>query len=213
MKHLFLTSSVQSVAHHIATKLDLSSKNALVFITTPAEPKEEHSDMQWQIDDRQSLVDAGFLVTDYTITGKTKSELIQDLHQYDYIYVSGGDTFYMLHQSQQTGFIDVVRDLVLKQNKTYISTSAGSIIAGYTCPDYLLSNSAMKDVANKFGYGFVPWIFLPHWGSKSFREKYMMRLELAYTIDQYPLVALTDDQYIHVQDDRIEFVDVKKVLI
>lgn len=211
MKHLFLTSSVQSVAHDIAKKLDLSSGNTLVFITTPVEPKEEQGDLQWLADDRQSLVDAGFQVTDYTITGKTKNELLRDLDRYDYIYMSGGDTFYLLYQSQQTGFIDVVHDLILKQNKTYIGTSAGSIITGVSCPDYLLSNSAMKNVDNKFGYGFVPFIILPHWGSVHFRKKYLgSRLELAYKEDQYPLVALTDSQYIHVQDDRMTFVDVKR---
>lgn len=211
MKHLFLTSSVDSVAHDIAQKLDLSSHNALVFITTPAEPKEEKGDMQWLADDRQSLVDAGFQVTDYTITGKTKPELSRDLDRYDYIYVSGGDTFYMLHHSQQTGFIDLIRDFVINKGKTYIGTSAGSIITGVACPDYLLSNSAMKNVENKFGYGFVPFIILPHWGSEHFRERYLgSRLELAYKEDQYPMITLTDSQYIHVQDDRVEFVDVNR---
>lgn len=212
MKHLFLTSSVGSVAHDIARKLDLSSHNTLVFITTPTEPKEEQGDLQWLADDRQSLVDAGFQVTDYTITGKTKTELLRDLQRYDYIYMSGGDTFYLLHQSQQTGFIDVVRDFILKQGKTYIGTSAGSIITGTACPDYLLSYSVMRDgVENKFGYGFVPFIILPHWGSEYFREKYLgSRLNLAYKDDQYPLVALTDSQYIHIQDDRMTFVDVKR---
>lgn len=211
MKHLFLTSSVDSVAHDIAQKLDLSSHNALVFITTPAEPKEEKGGMQWLADDRQSLVDAGFQVTDYTITGKTKEVLFRDLDQYDYIYVSGGDTFYMLHHSQQTGFIDLIRDFVNNKDKTYIGTSAGSIITGVACPDYLLSNSAMKDVENKFGYGFVPFVILPHWGSEHFRERYLgSRLELAYKEDQYPMITLTDSQYIHVQDDQVEFVDVNR---
>ncbi len=211
MKHLILTSSVASVAHDIANKLDLSSKNSLVFITTPAEPKEEQGDLQWLADDRQSLVDAGFQVTDYTITGKTKDELIRDLQHFDYIYMSGGDTFYLLHQSQQTGFIDVIRDFINNKGKTYIGTSAGSIITGFACPDYLLSNSVMKDVDNKFGYGFVPFIILPHWGSEHFRKKYLgSRLKLAYKEDQYPLVTLTDSQYIHIQDDRMQFVDVKR---
>lgn len=211
MKHLFLTSSVQSVASNLATKLNLASKNSLVFITTASEPKEESGDLQWQEDDRQSLVDAGFQVSNYTITGKTKEALIHDLSTFDYIYLSGGDTFYLLDQSQKTGFIDVIRDFVNNKGKTYIGTSAGSIITGLACPDYLLNNSVMKDISSKFGYGFVPFVILPHWGSAAFREKYLdTRLALAYKEDQYPLVTLTDSQYIHIQDDRMIFVDVSK---
>lgn len=211
MPHLFLTSSVSLVARDLVKKLDLSSRNSLVFITTASEPKEEQGDLQWQDDDRQSLIDAGFVVTDYTITGKTKETLIKDLEPFDYIYLSGGDTFYLLDQSQKTGFIDVIRDLINNKGKTYIGTSAGSIITGFACPDYLLSNSVMKDIANKFGYGFVPFVILPHWGSEDFREKYLgTRLALAYTENQYPLITLTDSQYIHIQDGQMTFVDVSK---
>ena len=73
MRQLFLTSSVHAVANHIAKKIDLSKRNLLVVIDTAAEVKE--GDKQWLKNDRKALVDAGFEVIDYTITGKTKKEL------------------------------------------------------------------------------------------------------------------------------------------
>jgi dipeptidase E len=208
MKQLFLTSSVDSVAHDIAKRIDLSQNNKLVFIDTPAEP--EQKDRQWLMDDRQSLVDVGFLVTDYTITGKTKNQLEEDLKDFDYIYISGGDTFYLLEKSRETNFITVIRDLILNKGKTYIGTSAGSIIAGEKCPDYLLDEKVHDITANKDGYALVNFTILPHWGSDHFREKYLdKRLSIAYRADQVPLLLLTDTQYVHVVDESMQIIKVR----
>ena len=111
MKKMFLTSSVHAVAHDIAKRLDLSRYNKLVFIMTAAEP-EMDDDMTWLHNDRQSLVDAGFDVTDYTITGKTIEQLKGDLKNYTYIYVSGGNTLHLLKQSHKSGFFDLIKDFV-----------------------------------------------------------------------------------------------------
>jgi dipeptidase E len=209
MKQLFLTSSVHAVAHNIGKGLDLSSKNKLVFITTAAEPKT--GDKTWLKNDRQALVNAGFKVSDYTMTSKTLDQLKNDLKSYDFIYLSGGDTFYLLKQSHKSGFFDLVKDFVYKEGKTYIGTSAGSIIAGPKCPDYLLPKGEVLNVENQKGYEFVDFTILPHWGSEDFKDKYLKsRLEIAYKKDQVPLVILTDNQYIYVQGDKCEFIDVTK---
>lgn len=208
MIKLFLTSSVDTVAHDIARKLDLSTNNKLVFITTPSET--DKGDLKWMQDDRKSLVDVGFIVTDYTITGKSKTQLETELSIFDYIYMSGGDTFYLLEKSIETGFINVVRDLVLKQGKTYIGTSAGSIICGEKCPDYLLDKKVHNLDMNRNGYGFVNFTILPHWGSAHFKERYLdKRLSLAYKKDQVPLLLLTDTQYVCIENETMRITEVK----
>ncbi|HKY73734.1 MAG TPA: Type 1 glutamine amidotransferase-like domain-containing protein [Patescibacteria group bacterium] len=209
MKQLFLTSSVHAVAHDIAKRVDLSKNNKLVFITTPAEPKAERGDLQWLRNDRQALVDAGFDVSDYTITGKSQDQLETDLARFDFIYMSGGDTYYLLEKSQKSGFISVVNNFVRSRGKIYIGTSAGSIITGEKCPDYLDMNSA-SGLENTDGYGLVNFTILPHWGSDDFRKKYLgNRLEIAYRKNQVPLLLLTDTQYVHVQDECMSIIDVR----
>lgn len=209
MKQLFLTSSVDSVAAHIATQLDMAKYRRLAFITTPVEP--EIGDLSWLADDRAALESAGFSVTDYTITGKTAVQLQSDLTAYDTIYVSGGNTYYMLQQSQQTGFIDVIRELVNVQGKVYISTSAGSIIAGPdTEPALRLEKLEDAPLLNGFlGFNLVNFCILPHWGSRTFRNLYLeTRLEHAYKKGQVPLVLLTDTQYVKVVDEMVQFIEV-----
>ncbi len=207
MKHIFLTSSVHAVAHEVAAQLDLTKNNRLAFITTAAEPEE--GDLSWLENDRSALVQAGFEVTDYTLTGKNTADLTADLAEFAYIYMSGGDTFYLLEQSQKSGFIPLIQDWVLSGEKTYISTSAGSIIAGPRVQDYLLEEGETSADLDQTGYELVEFTVLPHWGSRAFREKYISnRLEIAYKRDQVPLLTLTDWQYVHIQGKELEIITV-----
>lgn len=206
---LFLTSSIHAVGHDIAKKVDLSKANKLVFIDTASEPKGEREDLEWQKVDRQILVDAGFVVSDYTITGKSRSQLEDDLEMFDYIYVSGGNTFYLLEQSQKSGFVTLIRELIQEKGKIYIGTSAGSIIAGPKLLDYHQAEGVTLEDRNT--YNLVNFTVVPHWGSEGFKEKYLGgRIQIVYKEDQVPLLLLTDNQYVHVQDGRMEVVDVAK---
>ncbi|MFZ2187847.1 MAG: Type 1 glutamine amidotransferase-like domain-containing protein [Candidatus Moraniibacteriota bacterium] len=205
---LFLTSSVHAVARDIAEKVDLTQANRLVFIDTAAEPKGEREDLEWLKNDRQALVDAGFVVSDYTITGKSRSQLEIDLDAFDYLYLSGGNASYLLEQSQKSGFITLIKELVSVKGKIYIGTSAGSIIAGPKLPDYFREEEVT--LKNRNTYGLVNFTIVPHWGSLDFKEKYLgERMKSVYKEDQVPLVLLTDNQYVHVQNDHMKIIDVK----
>lgn len=205
---LFLTSSVHAVAHDIAKKVNLSKANKLVFIDTASEPKGEREDLEWQKIDRQALADAGFVVSDYTITGKSRSQIETDLDLFDCIYLSGGNTSYLLQQSQITGFDTLIKELVQKKGKIYIGTSAGSIITGPKLLDYFKTEEVKLESKNC--YGLVNFTIVPHWGSEDFKEKYLgERMEIVYKESQVPLLLLTDNQYAHVQDGQMEIVDVK----
>lgn len=207
MKQLFLTSSVHAVAADISKRIELKDHNKLVFIDTPAEP--ETGDKSWLTDDRQSLIKAGFNVTDYSITQKKHTQLINDLESFDFIYLSGGNTFYLWEQSQKSGFNTLIKQWVETGSKIYIGTSAGSIIAGLKCPDYLLEPEQMNELESVNGYGLVNFTILPHWGSPIFKNQYLeKRLDIAYKVDQVPLILLTDTQYIHVTDDTCQIIDV-----
>ncbi len=203
---LFLTSSVHAVAFDIAKKVDFSKGRKLVFIDTAAEPKGEREDLEWLKNDRQALVNAGFIVSDYTITDKTSTQLQQDLSDFNFIYMSGGNTSHLLLQSQKSGFINLIDKLIKDDGKIYIGTSAGSIIAGPKLPDYF--NDEEITLENRNCYGLVNFTLLPHWGSEDFKDRYLgERLKMVYKNDQVPLVLLTDNEYVHVRDDQFNIVN------
>ncbi|MGA2911533.1 MAG: Type 1 glutamine amidotransferase-like domain-containing protein [Candidatus Levyibacteriota bacterium] len=208
MKRLFLTSSISFVAQDIAKRINQRNLK-LAFITTPAEVEE--GNLQWLKDDRQSLVNAGFLVTDYTITGKAREEIKTELSKYDVLYMSGGNTFYLLEKIQTSNSTDVFKDLV-NNGTIYIGTSAGSIITG---PDIypLKDMDNIKKAPNIKGYeglGLVNFVIFPHWGNEHFKDRYLnQRLKDAYNTNN-EIILLPDGTYILVENDFYKIIKVKQ---
>lgn len=207
MKRLFLTSSVNFVAHDIAKQIK-GKKQKLLFITTAVEVVK--GDLQWFRNDRKSLVRAGFIVTDYTITNKKKKEIDQAVENTDIIYMSGGNSFYLLQQIQQTHSAQIFRDHVNK-GKIYIGTSAGSIIAAPDIyPTYYLDKAKQAPKLKGYkGLSLVDFLVFPHWGSWHFKKLYLNhRLNQAYQ-EKYKLILLNNYQYVLVEDDWYKIVEVK----
>ncbi len=205
MRRLFLTSSIHAVAHHIASQLDIS-RNKLVFIDTAVEP--DGRNKEWLKRDRNSLVVEGFDVTDYTLTDKTSDQLMAELMPFDHIYISGGNATYLLQKSQESGFKKVMT-MLLDEGKTYISTSAGSIIAGPFLPPYLIKENTQIKLMSNEALNLVPFTILPHWGSVDFEKKYLgSRIETAYYEYDIPLVLLSDKQYVSIVGDCMKIVSV-----
>lgn len=200
---IFLTSSVGSVATHLYKNF-LADKGfiSVLFIDTAAEPEIGNGeDDGWLQNDLQSLRNQGYRVDRYTITGKERGEIERKLDEYDVIYMSGGNTAYLLDQLQKTNSFTLIKEKV-GHGKPYIGTSAGSIIAGPRIPEYLREGEPALDDYTAFG--FVNFVVAPHWGSDIFRDEYIGgRIETAYRLDQPPYVLLNDMQYIFVNDDGL----------
>ena len=204
MKILFLTSSCFDVAADVAKQMGKRGLS-LLFIKTASEVEE--GDLWWLQKDRDSLLKAGFKVADYTVTGKTKTQIEEKLQKTDVIFFSGGNTFYLLQQIQLSGCADSIREHVEK-GMPYIGSSAGSQIAGPDIwPAYRLDNVDKAPKIKGFaGLGLVDFIVFPHWGNDEFKDLYLNhRLEHAYT-DKYKIILLTDNQYIVVEDDIYKIV-------
>lgn len=208
MKRLFLTSAVIFVADHIVRNIGTKGQK-LLFVTTASEV--ETGDLWWLRDDRKGLVDAGFEVTDYTISEKSKDEIVSALHGIDAICFSGGNTFYLLQQIQQSGCADVLSDVVEK-GMIYIGTSAGSVIAGPdTYPVYPMDDVRKAPKLSGYkGLGLVDFVVFPHWGSEDFRESYIKKgIPHAYTTN-HKIILLTNNQYVRVEGEMYMIEEVKK---
>lgn len=204
--NLFLTSSIQKVALEVAKKIDKKGAK-LVFISTAAEVEE--GDLKWKEDDKQSLVDSGFDVTEYTITGQNKEEIKNFIKDFEIIYFSGGNTFYLLEKIQQSNCRDVIIDFI-KSGKIYIGSSAGSVIAGPNIePIRDLDNyKKAPNLVDFTGLGLVDFVVFPHWGHELFKEKYLEhRIHHTYN-EENKIILLTNNQFIEVKDGWYRIVEV-----
>jgi len=210
MERLFLTSSVSGVVKKIARQIGTKARGMrLAFIDTAAEVEE--GDKWWLRDDRAALADVGFDVFDYTVTGKAAHNVRKDLARVDAIFVSGGNTFYLLQQLQRCNGLSIIRERITG-GVLYMGSSAGSIIAGPDIEPVRTIDNAVKapKLKDTKGLGLVDFVVFPHWGSDSFRKVYLQeRLAHAYTT-KHKIILLTDRQYIRVEGEMYRIEEVKK---
>lgn len=210
MGKLYLASQFQNVVSMVSIELKNKQKGRKVlFITTAAEGEE--GDRQWLEGDRNALRDIGLETIDYTITDKKQSAFEKDFKDINYVFVSGGNTFYLLEKAQESGFINFIRKYMQNDN-VYLGSSAGSAIAGPDIYPMLPLDSPEKapNLRGYKGFGLIDLVILPHWGSEKFKELYLShRLEHAYS-ENYKLILLTDYQCVSVDSDgSYRILDVK----
>lgn len=211
MKRLFLTSEVQYVAHDIGPKIDVKLKANSVFIDTAIRDK-EHSHLEWHHNCKAKMEEVGFHFIVYDITGKTNEQIVADLSRFDVMYIEGGNSYYLLQESQKNGFGEFVKNRV-DDGMIYVGTSAGTVIAGPDIePVRQDSRAALApDLHGTSGYGLVDFVVMPHWGQPKRRDLFNeYRLNHMYQGD-YPYILINDHQYVEVTDDWYKIIDVTKI--
>lgn len=196
--NLFLASSVNFVATGIADKVrNITKNNRLVFIPTASEV--EKGDLSWLDEDRQALKEAGFLVEDYSVTGKNQDQIYNKLEGAGSICVGGGNTYYLLSQVRKSGF-DKIVDIFIKKGLIYIGSSAGSLLAGPNIETSLDDPKTVPELTDYTGLNLLDVAVRPHWGSERFLEGYLNEMDRLYSLKQ-SMILLRDNQYLHVKED------------
>lgn len=174
----------------------------LAFIATAADPYRD-VEMPWLDADRAKLIEMGFKLSDYDLKNKTASQLRADLSNFDVIFVSGGNTYYLLDIVRKTGFDLVLKEL-LNKGIVYIGASAGSVLL---CPTIdhvrLIEHPEEAPALIDFtGLGLTNYLIAPHYG----KPKYETRYKQIIKDWGDRILLLRDDQALMINDDKIELV-------
>lgn len=204
MPQLFLTSNFYAVAPMIGRMIEpRPAQKKTLFITTATETKK--GELSWLEEDKKTLADLGMEAVEYTLTGKTPADFARDFADQPHIFMSGGNTFYLLQQAQQSGFSAFITEYLTNSDVLYFGSSAGSVIAGPDIdPVRPLDDPAEAPLLQGTrGFGLVDLCLLPHWGGESFRQAYKEKgFQYLYT-QKHKLVLLTDNQFVHVAADGV----------
>ena len=170
------------------------------FIPTAADPYED----KWFMEaDRQALIDSGFQLREVNLKGIKPEELQQKLKGVDVVYVTGGNTFYLLEQMRASGFKKLLPTLLAGGVK-YVGTSAGTIVVGPDLePVEVLDEPSKANLSSTKSLGIVDFVPLPHFDSES--EQYQSIIEKYGK--RFSLVPIDDAQAILVKDGKYEVIE------
>ncbi len=98
---MFLTSITTTKILDLVTqsfKL-LPGKTKVAFIPTAAKPYENKEFVE---EDKENWIKAGYQFVEVYLENKNEEQLYEELKNYDIIYCSGGNTFYLLQEVLST---------------------------------------------------------------------------------------------------------------
>lgn len=125
MKKIFLSSSFADVENVFVSFSEGKHKGqTITFIPTASLPEEVDF---YVAEGKRALENLGFLVDELEISTATDDEISKKMGGNDAIYVSGGNTFFLLQELTRTGADKLIKSHIAA-GKLYIGESAGSII-------------------------------------------------------------------------------------
>jgi dipeptidase E len=168
MKKLFLTSSFQDVADLLPDfEKNLKGKR-ITFIPTASIVETVNFYVK---SGRKALEDMGLLVEELEISTASAEEITLKLKQNDYIYVTGGNTFFLLQEMIRTGTDQLIKEEV-NSGKLYIGESAGAIVASADI-EYAKGMDSVDEAPDLESFealGLVDFYPVPHYNNPPFQE-------------------------------------------
>ena len=196
MKKLILASSVSPSIYEAEYLFD-KPFGELRIAVVPTAANAETGDKQWFQNNLQVFRDKGCTLVTVELEGKTEGELRTECAGFDAVFITGGNTYYLLYHMQQSGFDKVVTDLV-RSGVVYIGSSAGSVVA---CPNINTASgddASVVPLSNYTGLGFVTYCIVPHLNKAKYAA---VAQEFAHKEDGCSYIGLTDAQILVVEDD------------
>lgn len=183
MANIFLCSYFAAVAEQINAQVKFNGKK-VAFVDTAAkfeeinfyvsEAREAFERFGAQVLDLDVSAGSGYenlaLVSECDENLADKSaEISRILATCDVVYISGGNTFYLLDELRKSGSAEqIVKALHL--GKIYIGESAGAIIAAPDTEYATLMDEPPSRMSDFAGLNLVPFCVVPHFAEEPFVE-------------------------------------------
>lgn len=125
MQKLFLASLFKDVSQILA---DFANENlagkTVTFIPTAALPDKLDFHIEYS---KKILSEMGLIIDELEISAATHLDIVNKLERNDYIYVAGGNTFFLLQEMNRSGAGNLVKTQI-NAGKLFIGESAGAIL-------------------------------------------------------------------------------------
>lgn len=168
MKKLFLASSFKDVASIFANFEENLSGKTVTFIPTASAVEKV---VFYVSSGKKALEKLGLIVDVLEISTATLDEINTKLKGNDFIYVTGGNTFFLLQELKRTGADKVIIEEVTA-GKPYIGESAGAMITSATI-EYVKGMDSVKKAPELVSFdalNLVEFYTVPHYTNAPFKK-------------------------------------------
>ncbi|PTU44935.1 peptidase S51 [Paenibacillus polymyxa] len=201
MKKLFLSSSFKDVAPCLVHSADENLEGKKVtFIPTASIPEK----VKFYVNTgKKALENLGLIVDEIEISTATWNEIESKIRGNDYIYMTGGNTFYLLQELRRSGADKIIAEEV-NAGKLYIGESAGSMILSPNI-EYarLMDNVQEAPALDSFAaLGTIEFYPVPHHTNIPFKKAVENIIEeYGSQLNLYPI---SNEEVILVEGDSIK---------
>ena len=204
MKNLFLSSYFKDIAPLLKSFTNNTCEGKrIVFIPTAGILDKTPF---YVTADKKALEKLGLLVDELEITKTPYEEIKAKIVTADYIFVSGGNTFFLLQELKRTGTDKLMIEHINK-GKLYIGSSAGSAILSKDIEylKFMDSSEAAPDLNNDFtSLGVVDFYIVPH--CKNFPFRGIAKKTIKEYANRLDLRAISNTQVITIKDDIVDII-------
>lgn len=205
MKKMFLSSSFKDVVGIFSNFMDgdLAGKT-VSFIPTASIPES----VTFYVEaGRKALQKLGMIIDEVELTALSRESIALKLKTNDCIYVSGGNTFFLLQELRRTGADRLIIEHI-QAGKVYIGESAGSIIVSENIAYVKGMDDYEKMVSLDYtALNMVDFYPLPHHTNFPFK-KIVEKIIVDYQVDR-KLCLISNAQAILVRGEDIQIADKK----
>jgi dipeptidase E len=177
---------------------DLKGKS-ITFIPTASIPETIKS---YVIKAKKAFEKMGLIVDELEITESSKEKIAEKLKHNNYIYVSGGNTFFLLQELKRKEADKMIIEQI-NSGKLYIGESAGSMILSPNI-EYVKDMddcTIAEDLTDFFALNVIDFYPVPHQGNFPF-VKSVKKIISKYD-SKLNLCVINNSQVISVEDKKI----------
>ncbi|MCQ2030509.1 Type 1 glutamine amidotransferase-like domain-containing protein [Stutzerimonas zhaodongensis] len=199
--NIFLTSSFADVADLFVTFTKGECRGKTITLIPTASLAEEVN--AYLIAAKDALIEAGMAIDGLEVSTASQQDIADKLERNEFIYVAGGNTFFLLQELKRTGADKLIAEQV-RAGKCYIGESAGSAVLAPSI-EYLQrldDPSAAPDLDSFASLALVEFYPLPHYGNAPFKDAVdQVLIEYGDSLDLRPF---SNHQAIAIVGDSVD---------
>ena len=168
MKKIFLSASFKDVCSIFADFEKNIKGKTVTFIPTASKVEK----VVFYVEaGKKALEKLGAIVDELEISTATADEINTKLRSNDFIYVTGGNTFFLLQELKRTGADKIIVEEV-NSGKLYIGESSGAMVAAANI-EYAKAMDSHKKAPDLLGFdalNLVDFYIVPHYTNFPFKK-------------------------------------------